>query len=140
MVYETGEKVIYPLRRWEEVFDHSHCFDTAAMTEANAIQNRREREEEGPLVGDYLKREGSVQTIATVWEESIQLATPTSFLGITEEGKGIYKGGARLPISKEGLVKAGKKINRFRVLPMKDYREPRFVEIPVIVWAHAGEK
>lgn len=110
------------------------------MTEAHAIQNRREREGEGPLVGDYLRREGTDQTIAAVWGESLQLASSTSFLGISKEGEGIYKGGAQLPISKEGLVQVEKKINRFRVLPMKDYTKPRFVEIPVIVWAYAEEE
>lgn len=110
------------------------------MTEATAIQERREREGDAPLVGDYVMQEESVQTVAAVWDESLQLAAPTAFLGITEDGSGVHKGGMQLPISQEGLVEVERRINRFRVLPLKDYVEPHFVEIPVIVWAYADEE
>jgi len=109
------------------------------MTEATAIQNRREREGDVPLVGDYVMQDESDQTVAAVWDECVQLAAPTSFLGITENGAGVHKGGMELPISRDGLVEVEKKINRFRVLPLKDYTKPHFVEIPVIVWAYADE-
>ncbi|MCS3660092.1 hypothetical protein [Salinibacter ruber] len=137
-VYRTDERVIKQIGQGDIAFDLSLLF-RGAMTEATAIQQRREREGDVPLVGDYVMQEESVQTIAAVWDESIQLAAPTSFLGLTEDGTGVHKGGMQLPISRDGLVEVEKKINRFRMLPLKDYTKPHFVEIPVVVWAQADE-